>query len=204
MGISTSPKLFFSSCSAGLGGVPQTGSYLMAEGQQESPPLPEGSGAAPVSPDPRGSKELERAVDEAAWQKTERFRESPAVPPGTGCRSHLWLGAVPHAGTGGRGAPLHGQGGCRAGSGRHGAVAAGLGTARLGSARCPAPPLRAAGRCGKAETPRGSPDAPVSVCSSRLSRFAGVRGEIKENGVPEKPRASSASSEETLLPCTLL
>lgn len=54
-----------------------------------------------------------------------------------------------------------------------------LASARLGSARCPAPPLPAPGRCGKAETPRRSPDAPAS-------HLTGVHGEIKDNAVPEK------------------
>lgn len=75
-----------------------------------------------------------------------------------------------------------------------------LASARLGSARCPAPPLRAPGRCGNPETPRGSPTAPVASC--------GFAGRLRKTTCPksraQKPRAGSASPEETLLPRALL
>lgn len=142
------------------------------EGEQESRGVWSCSGQV----SPTTIKEQERAEDEAARQSPTAFRRAPPPRRHRG-RSHLQLGAVPHAGPGGGGALLHGQGGCRAAQAAMAWLL--LASARLGSARCPAPPLRAPGRCAKAETPRGSPDAPPS-------HLTGVRGEIKDNAVPKR------------------
>jgi len=123
-----------------------------------------------------------------ARRKAGCFRETPPSPPAPGPAPTfgraLYLMPAPAA--------VGPRSMARAAAAPAQAAMAGLllASARLGSARRPAPPLRAPGRCGKAETLRGFPDAPVSGCCSR-------GGESRaRKAVPKSP----ASSEGTLWP----